>query len=132
MTPEYLAGYLDGEACIDIYRVPNRMGLVCGVGVSSCYTPILESLHAMFGGAFRPAHDPRYTGKPAWSWQVQGQNAYNVCSRVHMHMLEKHEQACILMKFWEWRRQQPQRGVDWTPALGWLDAIKRAKQGDYD
>ena len=129
MSPEYLAGYLDGEACVYIYETPNRPGLMMGVSVASAWKPIIEKLHEKFGGTFQLRETDT---KNAWSWAVQGAAAYAVLSICVQHMDEKKEQSKLAMRFWEWRLTQPKRGVKWNKIRHLSTKIKRLKQKDFD
>jgi len=120
---KYIAGFVDGEGCIDfqchvdrrnkvkrLYIVPRlRISLI-----ASCRF-ILENFHANFGGYF---HKIRDFDNPNWqaavTWQIQGKKMRPILQNIVKHLLIKKEQA----KF----------------AIWWVDNVmgKQTPNGFYD
>ena len=107
VTPEYIAGFLDGEGsfCINTGNRKAKRGgkkypyyKVC-VQVTSTQREIMDILQARYGGSYSAAKDQRPQNKPSWHWTVAHQQARKVVEEVLPHLILKKAQAQVLMEY---------------------------------
>ena len=89
LSPEYIAGFLDGEGC---FRFNRTLVIEC----ATTYPETLETLCQQYGGRFRPMIKPG--GKPMFRWSITGPSAMRVIEDIYPHMREKRVQASILRR----------------------------------
>lgn len=91
LSPEYIAGFLDGEGCFRFLATPI-------VEAATTYPETLRDLHESYGGTFTTAYQPDLARKPMFRWYVMGPNADRLLEDILPHLREKHRQASLLRK----------------------------------
>ena len=94
----YLAGFLDGEGSIMLYRRGN--GAAMRISISNTNRPVLEwCQRATSVGAIvvAPRSNPRH--KTAMMWMVNSQPAASILEQVLPYLIVKHEQATVALEF---------------------------------
>ncbi len=92
----WAAGFLDGEGCISIIR--DRNNFQCLVDAAQVNKPPLEVLRELFGGLLRFAESPR---GGHWQWRVYARRASDACKELLPYLVNKQEQARMLITFQE-------------------------------
>lgn len=82
LQPPYAAGFADGEACFDIGSIQ----------VGQKYRAICDALQLQYGGRVRKRKD-----KDAYNWEVYGNKARNCLQDIAPHLIEKREQANLIL-----------------------------------
>lgn len=115
VTPQYLAGFFDGEGCISIYtcrRANSRVRIKIRLFVTNTHLPTLVAIRAAFGGKLGPhvrgerSRDKRLklaAGQPVpWrqTWEIIWDNQEQIISLLHTmrpHMLTKAAQVDLVL-----------------------------------
>lgn len=105
MTPEYVAGLIDGEGCIDCqilypktsYRYYNvRPRLRVGMTQSSGY--LLEQLKSVYGGCISHRKSKKLSEKDSTSWEIAGKTfMVKLLEAILPHLILKKEQAKLAL-----------------------------------
>jgi hypothetical protein len=105
MSPEYLAGFFDGEGCIDCqYMYPkNAPGVFyvrprLRVALADVGRVVLEDLHKTYGGHLyrRGAQNEAQSTSTSWELLTQ-QGIKDVLGAITPHLVIKREQALLVM-----------------------------------
>jgi hypothetical protein len=107
MSPEYLAGFFDGEGCIDVQRVAcrtkgyeDRMYVRPRVRVSQAVVgvAVLRTLHDRFGGhlCFRRAHQPNQSDSYSLEF-LSEDNVRDILNTMLPNLIVKREQAKLVL-----------------------------------
>ena len=110
----YCAGFLDGEGCFTYRRVI----------VTNTYPVPLFILQERFSGAVRK-RKPFKESKPAYEWSVNGEAADECLKRVLPYLLEKKQQALLILEISKYpvgSAQRTKRGKE----------LREAKRTRYD
>ncbi len=105
MNISYVAGLFDGEGYVRVHRweKPNsthiRYNLIAGINMT--YRPIIEMLHAMFGGGLHSnRHDLRSTTQRCgFCWVVASQTAATFLRQVQPFVIVKKDQVDLALEF---------------------------------
>ena len=96
--PPYVAGLLDGEGTILIYRVKDYYQL--SVRITNTDLKVLESLKNLFGGDIgSKCEKVSKRTRPCWTWQIQGPKSAELLIELYPYMLVKREQARLALEF---------------------------------
>lgn len=87
MSPEYLAGFIDGEGCIRISGTSPYLSL------TNRSLPGLLEIQESFGGNVRPS------GNGVQRYEAYGDRAVKILHYVYRHLREKQPQARLVMSF---------------------------------
>lgn len=101
----YAAGLFDGEGYVRVneWAKPNsihvRFNLFVGIGMT--YRPIIEQLHADFGGHFYVnRHDIRTPGRrPQYVWNVTSSTAADFLRLIQPHAIVKRAEIDLALEF---------------------------------
>jgi hypothetical protein len=85
LSPQYLAGFFDGEGMVSICYVRKRIwksdptkktfGFRAVVGIANTHKPILELIKQEFGGDMYLNKRTNPNWQPVWAWKLTGKNA---------------------------------------------------------
>jgi DNA invertase Pin-like site-specific DNA recombinase len=112
---EYFAGLFDGEGTVGIYPIGpyERICWSCRLSIVGTFRPQIEAAYLHFGlGSLSTQKrqalqrlpkglsiDPKLC-KQSWRWLIQRkEEVLNVLERVYPYLMEKREQAEVVMKF---------------------------------
>lgn len=108
----YLAGFLDGEGCISIFRLKTSKGANRAFGlllqVTNTNESVMQWLHTTFGGSTYRTGPTRPRCAAQWKWHVCGETAEAVIKAVHPYLKIKKPEAIIALKFMISKRQSSQ------------------------
>jgi hypothetical protein len=94
----YIAGLLDGEGTILIFKVPGSFHL--RVSVVNTDLPVLERMKGLFGGAIcQKLEKISIRTRPCWQWEIQGPKAAELLVELFPHLIIKKEQAKLALEF---------------------------------
>ena len=101
----YIAGIVDGEGCIGIYRTGGhkrkdaaRLSLRLTVG--STYKPLLNWLRSTTGiGGVCVHSSGGERNKPSWEWQARGRQAVELLFQLVPYVVIKEKQIHIACEF---------------------------------
>lgn len=94
MSPEYLAGILDGEGHVRFAQSNYRYGYV-RLCVVNTHKPLLDAIQANFGGKVQihtKAGHPKGWSQ-SWRWNTAGANAENILRLVLPFLIVKRADA---------------------------------------
>jgi len=100
-SPEYLAGYFDGEGCISVnysYK-PERFNSLAtaysiSVGITNTYKPIIEAIHREYSGWIGTNGNHRVPGnRMAYMWKATGNYAGRFLTEIEPFLIEKRPRA---------------------------------------
>lgn len=96
--PPYVAGLLDGEGTILIYKVRDYYQL--SVRITNTDLKVLESLKNLFGGDIgSKCEKVSKRTRSCWTWQIQGQKSAELLVELYPYLLVKREQARLALEF---------------------------------
>lgn len=102
ISPQYVAGFLDGEGCIQMVRQRSQGHYSWShrllVAVSNTYEPIVRALHARYGGVFG-SREVKNGRKKVYYWHLSGQRVKNVLDEVMPYLIEKKPQAVMALDY---------------------------------
>ncbi len=103
LTPEYVAGFIDGEGCIRIAR-HKRKGKDYYYGeilVSNTNLEILEKLKAQFGGSVtnHGKEDPEFNRKQSWAWHIGEGHTRAFLEDIKFLLVVKRPAASLVLDF---------------------------------
>jgi len=93
----YLAGILDGEGCLGIYKI-RRKYYITKIQVTNTRLKLLKWLQDRFGGNIYTSKDPRSNRKQVWNWTVAAKKAAIVAEAALPYLLLKRLQAEAIIK----------------------------------
>lgn len=105
MSPEYLAGFFDGEGCIDCqYMYPKQAPGVfyvrprLRIGLADVGRAVLEDLQKTFGGHLyrRAGQNDAQSASTSWELLTQ-QGVKDVLGMITPHLVIKRQQAQLVM-----------------------------------
>lgn len=98
---QYFAGFADAELCFSWKRGPRMYQGCARVDCTNTYRPVLEMFSRRFGGrVYRKVNksvidNPRY--RPCYGWTVTGARARNTIRTLLPYLVEKAEQARLIL-----------------------------------
>ena len=98
----YLAGILDGEGSIMIYRSQGHYSLT--VAIYNSERELMNWLVSEYGGCSSESHRERnkeLKHKPEYRWIIMGRNAYKLLRRLEDKMIIKTERLEVAIEFYE-------------------------------
>lgn len=110
LTPEYAAGFFDGEGCVNFQLMRyRRYGKVRGRSISlrvmigNTNLAVLRRFEETFGGSVHPK--PRYAAqhKPTWVWAASFKQAVPFLLAIQPFVIVKTEQVALALEFAAWR-----------------------------
>lgn len=115
MTPEYLAGFFDGEGSIGVYSSKTysgyyylRVQLVQKDGALA--RTLLNECVALYGGGISYLNSPSRPS-PGINWQLNGKKAANLLAVLLPFLVLKREQAIIAIAYQAQKRGHRQNGA---------------------
>ena len=132
MTPEYVAGLIDGEGCIDCqilypkrgykyYNIRPRLRVV--MTQSSGF--LLEQLEAIYGGYISYRKSKSITDKDSMSWEIAGKTfMVKLLEAILPHLVLKKEQAKLAL--W-WLNNMSGRHLNKEVRQHFSDELKQMK-----
>lgn len=91
LSPEYLAGFLDGEGCFRITTGP-------AIELTCAYPHIVSDLKERYGGWTTAAAPRGLSKKTSFRWAANGPRALRVVNEILPYLREKRPQAKLLLK----------------------------------
>lgn len=96
--PAYVAGLLDGEGTILIYK--SRTYFQLSVRVVNTDLGSLERMKSLFGGNIGSKREKKsIRTRPCWTWDIQGPAAAEVLVNIYPFLIVKREQARVALEF---------------------------------
>lgn len=96
--PPYVAGLLDGEGTILIYKVVDYYQL--SVRIVNTDLKVLESLKSLFGGCISGKCEKiSKRTRPCWTWEIQGPKAAELLVELYPYVLVKRDQTRLALEF---------------------------------
>lgn len=97
LNPRYLAGLIDGEGCIGLYKRGNHFR--CIVAIEMTAMSIMEAMSIRYGVLLRKL--VRITNSRRHTYRVDftGEKALQLLEEVVGHLIDKQPQAEIAIKF---------------------------------
>ena len=100
---EYLAGIIDGEGTIGVYKLAQgrRFDYFQQISVGNTEVLLIYWLVDNFGGRIPKIRKGKGNRKDSYVWALYGSNSYKLIKKVMSHLLLKQEQADNAMELWE-------------------------------
>ncbi len=138
----YIAGFVDGEGCISIFRqtvprVSRTVGYRPSVSISNTDKSVLEYIQRLFGGRIyqRAGKHLKSHWKPQYTWNLVATDSVPFLEAILPFLQVKQEQAKLLIKFQQYRQALPNRGrqgytsKEWATLRQWCLEIHCLNQG---
>lgn len=120
----YLAGFFDGEGCIQINKVGTELAkrynkngrYYLMVSVNQVNPAPLEILQKSYNGTIGPHAEKTSTKRKTWVWRVQGKHADKFLEDILPYLLVKKEEALVALQFREtfWPNGRKHRNLPLT------------------
>ncbi len=106
-SPQYVAGFFDGEGCVMIHRQNRSIGpyynIRTSIAQSTDDSGLLGWLEEEFGGSV--GRYARQGGRDAWSWTATGKVAVKFLTWIKDYTYYKTEQIEFALEFEKFRRE---------------------------
>jgi hypothetical protein len=107
-SPQYIAGFFDGEGCVGLYkngRGTYHLRVQVVQNVTKASAKLFDELRILYGGAWCPRK-----GKKSANWQLSGDNAEYFLKELQPHVRLKKDQVNLALH-WLAVKQRPGRDV---------------------
>lgn len=114
----YVAGLIDGEGCIHMENSRTTFRPRLSVGMTEPALPLLQELHAEWGGTLYQQRQATERWAAAWTWHCGGPWAAVVLRAVQPYLRLKAGQADLAIEthaIWEGLQKGPTGQARWTP-----------------
>lgn len=101
LSPQYVAGFFDGEGNVGISTRGRNKYLYLRVSVSNTNQEILAIFKMQFGGVLATPYKKRSTWKPTCEWIVSGKKAAEFLEAIKAHAILKKAQIELGLEFWK-------------------------------
>jgi hypothetical protein len=122
LSPEYTAGFFDGEGSITYQEAPyRRKGVLRGkmfhlrVTLANTNLEILEALRETYGGSVSSKWSTNPNARPTWTWFAAGPKAENFLSIVGPLLRIKQQQYQVACEFFAWKKTPKQERYEKLP-----------------
>jgi len=109
MTPEYAAGFFDGEGCVNCSS--SRNNSFVRILVVNTNIDVLKAFQAVWGGDINTNTKTKAHWKQAYTWRLQHKAATNFLTEILPFLIVKRQQAEAAIAFNDLR---PGKGSKWT------------------
>lgn len=103
----YLAGLIDGEGCISIFRHKNdgcrddHYSYRPLVQVAMVYKPLIKMLQAQYGGKYKETKPRDGVRRGYATWTLRGGNCIELLRNLEPLLIAKREEARHVIAFWD-------------------------------
>lgn len=104
ISPEYAAGFFDGEGCVNFSTRGKSRTLFVRVFLTNTDEAILSAFQATFGGRLDKPRQLRKGWKPHRNLTLTMADAVSFLNIIRPHVLLKRGQIDLALEFWKWRR----------------------------
>ena len=104
ISAEYLAGYFDGEGCIQVQVSKKSKCYNLQIAISSTDYEPLKSIHDMFGGCFIfiQRNNKNSKWQDIWRWSVVSKDAYRFLLAIQPYVIIKKKEIDLAIEFHEY------------------------------
>ena len=103
----YLAGLIDGEGCILLFKQKERVRPTLRLAVGNTYRPVLEwAKEAVGAGSIITQPKQKLHHSQSWRWDIYSQNAVDVLRQLLPYLKLKREQALKAIESQQVRRSR--------------------------
>lgn len=97
LSPEYIAGFIDGEGCFSISKAHRSYNPV--LVINNIASEVLDLLKAEYGGSIRYRRNGGFGTNFIFEWRLHAQGLRRLLPCILPHLVIKKEQALILEQF---------------------------------
>lgn len=95
LSPEYAAGFFDGEGCLNIECCKANGNFQIRASISNTHLGIIELLQQQFGGSISGPIQRGGNTKPFWSWKVMGMKLTSFLEYIKPFVIVKREHLVV-------------------------------------
>ena len=118
----WLAGFIDGEGCIGIYKHTYSHNPQIMLQISNTYKIVLDYILVNLGvGSICGAEKSNPKNKDAWKYSVYSGSVIEICKKCLPYLKVKHLQAELVIEFWS----------KYVPYLKQKQGWKKVENKDY-
>jgi len=117
ITPQWLAGFLDGEGCITIAKYTNRKTARCShftpsVNIVNTDLPTLLAIQKVFGGTLHSKGKNKHINwKQGWALHWTGSNKVKtILEVIRPYVISKRDQVEFMLDVWLPRFSRTKKG----------------------
>lgn len=103
MTPEYAAGFFDGEGCVSIGANSEDSSMFVRVKVVNTVESVILEFRQLFGGTTHSRGPSKKGHKTQYIWQAVGIDAQRFLETVQPFTIVKAEQVELALEFFAFR-----------------------------
>jgi hypothetical protein len=129
LSPQYIAGFIDGEGCFSISRAHQSFNPV--LVINNVIPDVLDSLKTQYGGSIRYRRNGGFGNGFIFDWRLHARGLRKILPDILPHLILKKKQALIIEAFLE--EQQPNGGKQISMAENAyrLQLIKELKEMNH-
>lgn len=119
LSPEYVAGFVDGEGCITIHLNRTRASrfwnqaprVVMQIIISNNYLSVLKQIQKQYGGKIKQ-HNRKYNKNAADSWVLRytEQEGAGFLRKILSYLFVKREQALLYLELAKLKERRNRKG----------------------
>lgn len=103
LTPQWLAGFFDGEGYIGVAWNKTRRSFYPRATVSNTHLPTLKVIQAQFGGSLHRSYGPNGKNqRKCYSLHWGHKSVRQLLETIAPYLVTKKEQAELLLANWNW------------------------------
>lgn len=99
LTAAYVAGLIDGEACIYLARRRKWYTARCDIGMAEKGLPILQMMKHRYGGSLRKSREATAKWAAVWTWTLHSRQCKAMLREVLPYLKLKREQAILILNY---------------------------------
>lgn len=100
MTPEYFAGFFDGEGCVDIAKSRRGREYQLRVTISNTILGPLSLINHLYGGSIYEHTPKKETHKKLYQWSAVAIDAYTFLCDIAPYCMVKKDQIELALDFY--------------------------------
>lgn len=133
LSPEYLAGFFDGEGCVHCSEYTQRGSRVVQfqIQIANSHEEIIKLIQTENGGSYELQHPSRLGKNKVWLWRIGGVASESFARLILPHTVLKKEQIELFLELRATVVRAGRRHVSdevWERRAELIAAIKAAKR----
>ena len=119
ISTEYVAGFFDGEGCVNISADRNNKPFI-RILIVNTDNDVLEQFKEKWGGNITHNKRHKENWKRSYTWRLSHQKAINFLKDLEPHLIVKKKQTNLAISFYE---LTPGKGTKWSN-----DSLQKANE----
>lgn len=121
ISPEYIAGFIDGEGYLGIYLAPRKTSYISAVKIAQVGVglPVLQELQSQYGGHIGFRKSKKDNHQDSYHWELKSKKSiHRLLTDTLPYLIVKREQAVLLKEYCELPNRHPLYATSQTMSRG--------------